>query len=170
MPVKLARSALLSYSSLLRKETCQSFFKTGPGEYAEGDVFIGVRVPHIREVAKQFEALDQSEIMHLMTSEIHEERALALMIMVRQFKNNPDEIYKFYLQHTEHINNWDLVDLSAHYIVGAHLIDKDRSILYELVQSSNLWERRIAIISTFSFFLTSSCFRTVFLIDSLIFS
>ena len=168
MSVKLARSALLSYSSLLRKETCQSFFKTGPGEYAEGDVFIGVRVPHIREVAKQFEALDQSEIMHLMTSEMHEERALALMIMVRQFKNNPDEIYKFYLQHTEHINNWDLVDLSAHYIVGAHLIDKDRSILYELVQSSNLWERRIAMVATWWFIRNNDFEDTLKLAEKLL--
>jgi len=99
----------------------------------------------------QLEDLSRDDITMLITSEIHEERLLALLIMVRQFKNNPDAIYAFYLKHTAHVNNWDLVDLSAHYIVGAYLIDKDRSILYELAKSSNLWERRIAIVATWWF-------------------
>jgi len=168
MSATLAKSPLLSLSSPARKKTCQSFFKTGPGEYAEGDIFIGLRVPDVRNVAKQFEHVGHNEITILMTSEIHEERMLALMIMLRQFKNNRDEIYTFYLQNTAHINNWDLVDLSAHYIVGAHLIDKDRSILYELAQSDNLWERRIAIVATWWFIRNNDFDDTIKLAEILL--
>jgi len=151
MSVKLAQSALLSYASPERKKTSMSFFKTGLGEYAEGDVFIGVRTPHIREIAAEFTHLAFDDITTLISSTIHEERLLALLIMIRQFKNNQHAIYELYLKYIEHVNNWDLVDLSAHYIIGAYLIDKDRSILYKLATSNNLWERRIAIVATWWF-------------------
>ena len=131
------------------------FFKTGPGQYGEGDVFIGVTVPKQRQVAKKYTHLPLGEVEKLLASAIHEERLTALIILVGQYKRGDQaerqSIYDFYLAHTHCINNWDLVDSSASYIVGAHLLDKDRTILYELARSSNLWERRIAIIATAAF-------------------
>jgi 3-methyladenine DNA glycosylase AlkD len=146
-----ARSLLLSLANAERKKICQSFFKIGPGEYSESDVFIGVRVSEIRIIARQFEDMSFDELASLISSEIHEERLLALLILVRQFKKNPDKVYEFYLQNIQYVNNWDLVDQSAHYIVGAYLIDKDRTILYALAESQNLWKRRIAMVSTWWF-------------------
>ena len=133
------------------------FFKTGKGEYGEGDIFIGITVPQIRQVVKKYETIATlSDITPLMLDPIHEIRAAAIFILVNQFKKTNDpfiqkSIYDFYLQHTKGINNWDLVDGSAAQIVGAYLYDKDRSKLYALVQSSNMWEQRIAIIATFDF-------------------
>lgn len=134
----------------------QRFFKTGPGEYGFGDVFLGIRVPIVRNLAKKFSALKLDKIKVLLTSSYHEERFLALVILVLQY-NKKDlqtkkEIYRFYLKYRKHINNWDLVDTSAHHIVGCHLYNKkDRIILNELAQSNLLWDRRIAIIATFYF-------------------
>ena len=133
----------------------QRFFKTGKGEYGYGDKFLGVRVPVLRKSAKLFSEISIAEIIKLLKSEYHEIRLLALIMLVYQYsKSSEDEkeiIYKRYLKHTKYINNWDLVDSSAHHIVGAWLFEKDRSILYELVSSKRLWERRIAIMSTFYF-------------------
>ena len=132
----------------------QRFFRTGPGEYGEGDVFIGLTVPQSRSLAIKYKDLSFSEISQLLKSKIHEERLIALLILVHRFKKNPDEqkkIYNFYLQNTKYINNWDLVDLSSHKIIGEYLLDKPKDILFELARSENLWERRIAMISTFSF-------------------
>ena len=168
MSAKLAKAALLSFSSPERKKTCESFFKLGAGEYGEGDVFIGVRTPDIRRVAKDFEDLSFQELKDLMTSKIHEERCLALLILIRQYDHNPHEIYEFYLQHTAYINNWDLVDISAHYIVGKHLLDKDRAILYDLVRSDNLWERRVAIVATWWFIRHNDFEDTLFLAKKLL--
>lgn len=131
------------------------FFKTGPGEYGEGDKFIGVTVPNTRIIAKRYGNLSFSDLKLLLTSPIHEERLCALLILVEQFKKadekNREKIYKFYLASTKYINNWDLVDLSADQIVGGYLTDKPRDILTKLAKSPNLWERRIAIIATFNF-------------------
>ncbi len=131
------------------------FFKTGPGQYGEGDVFIGVTVPKQRQVARKYAHLPLSEIEKLLASAIHEERLTALITLANQYKRGDQEekqlIFDFYLANTHYINNWDLVDSSASYIVGAHLLDKDRTILYELARSSDLWERRIAIIATAAF-------------------
>ena len=131
------------------------FFKTGKGEYGEGDVFIGLMVPDSRKIAVKYSKFPFNEIKTLLKSKIHEERLIALLILVNNYHKGDDEekekIYNFYLSNTKKINNWDLVDLSAHKIVGAHLIGKDKSILYKLVRSDNLWERRIAIIATFNF-------------------
>lgn len=132
-----------------------SFFKTGKGEYGEGDIFIGIAVPENRKVAKEFVLADFDCIEDLINSPIHEERLCALIIMVEKFKKADEEmksrIFNFYLSHTEKINNWDLVDLSAPYIVGAYLIGKDKEILYKLSESENIWERRISIVSTLFF-------------------
>lgn len=129
-----------------------SFFKTGPGQYGEGDQFIGVTVPKQRLVARQFRQLPLAEVKQLLASKIHEERLTALLVMVYQYENGTPairrEIYEFYLRHTQFVNNWDLVDSSAEYIVGPWLEDKDRTVLERLARSKSLWERRIAIIAT----------------------
>jgi 3-methyladenine DNA glycosylase AlkD len=133
----------------------QRFFKTEKGEYGYGDKFLGIRVPVLRKIAKSCQDITITEIKKLIKSEFHEIRLLALVILVNQYSQANEEkkeiIYKLYLKHTKYINNWDLVDISAHHIVGAWLADKDRSILYKLVTSTKLWERRITIMSTFFF-------------------
>lgn len=130
----------------------QRFFKTGSGEYAEGDVFLGIIVPEIRKLVAQYKALPIAEAFELLESPIHEERHFALMHLVYVFSKTDEAarktIYKNYLDHTAHINNWDLVDVSAPSIVGGYLIDKSRSPLAKLARSRSLWERRIAIVST----------------------
>ena len=136
-------------------EVLQRFFKTGAGEYGEGDVFIGIKVPPLRKLAAEFQDTPLKSLRRLLKSQIHEERTLALMILVRQFaradENVRERIYDFYVAHTSFINNWDLVDGSAPYIVGPFLWKRDRSPLYVLAKSTSLWERRIAILSTFYF-------------------
>jgi len=131
------------------------FFKTGKGEYGEGDIFLGITVPMQRKIAKEFINLSSKEIQQLLNSEIHEYRLTALIILVLKFKKAEEkekkQIFDFYLKNTKNINNWDLVDLSAPNIVGAYLLDKDRSHLNYFAKSKNLWERRIAILSTFTF-------------------
>lgn len=133
----------------------QKYFKTGPGEYAEGDVFIGVRVPQIRTLVSRFWKAELQIIRSLLTSPIHEERLLALLILVRKFKHGDEglrgTIFRMYLENTVHINNWDLIDSSAEHVVGAYLKDKNRGLLQELAVSESLWERRIAILSTFHY-------------------
>jgi 3-methyladenine DNA glycosylase AlkD len=133
----------------------RKFFKTGPGDYGEGDIFIGVRVPVLRKLVKDYVDLPVEEINTLLRSPIHEERLLALLLMVRKAAGGNDplkkSIYKLYLENTRFVNNWDLVDTSAEHIVGAYLSDKSRSVLYRLAESGDLWERRIAIMSTFHF-------------------
>ena len=136
-------------------EVLQRFFKTGAGEYGEGDVFIGIKVPPLRKLAAEFQDTPLKSLRRLLKSEIHEERTLALMILVRQFaradENVRERIYDFYVAHTSFINNWDLVDGSAPYIVGPFLWKRDRCPLYVLAKSTSIWERRIAILSTFYF-------------------
>ena len=136
-------------------EHSQRFFKTGKGEYGYGDIFLGIRVPVLRKAAKQFQYISLTEIQRLLKSKYHEVRLLSLIIMVGQYSkednHKKEKIYGLYLKNTKYINNWDLVDSSAHYIIGPWLFDKDRSILYELASSKNLWERRISIMSTFHF-------------------
>jgi 3-methyladenine DNA glycosylase AlkD len=138
-----------------RAKVSRRFFKTGKGEYGEGDEFLGIRVPDVRRVAKKFANLNMLEIETLLTSSLHEERFVALIILIIKYKKSTEEeknkLYSFYLNHTQHINNWDLVDVSAEHIVGAYVYDKDKKILEKLARSKNLWERRIAILSTFHF-------------------
>lgn len=133
----------------------QRFFKTGPGEYGEGDVFRGIRVPVLRRVAKKHRTLPLAETRVLLESPFHEDRLLALIILTLAFSRaeagERKAIYDLYLGHTKWINNWDLVDASAHKIVGPFLMDRSRKPLYRLARSESLWERRIAIISTFAF-------------------
>jgi len=127
------------------------FFKTGPGEYGEGDVFLGLMVPQSRQLVRQYKSLPLSDVATLLKSPVHEERLIALLIMVAQLYKTPKLIYDTYLSSTKYINNWDLVDLTAPKIVGSYLLDKPHSILLKLAKSDNLWERRIATMSTFAF-------------------
>jgi len=140
----------------VRAKNLARFFKTGSGEYGEHDQFYGITVPEIRRVASQFHQLSLTDIAKLLQSPVHEVRFAALVILVWQFEHGDEavrqSIYDFYLRHTDQINNWDLVDTSTPKIVGAYLFgQKDRSVLYRLVQSKSIWERRIAVLSTFYF-------------------
>lgn len=126
-----------------------SFAQTEKGQYAEGDIYIGIRVPICREIAKQYIDLNIQDLQKLISSKIHEERLIALLILVEKYKINPLKKYiNFYIKNTKYVNNWDLVDLSADKLLGNHLLDKKKDILYKLVKSEDLWERRIAIVST----------------------
>jgi len=136
-------------------EHSKRFFKTGKGEYAEGDIFLGVRVPVTRTIARKFKDTPLEIIFKLLESDYHEERLLALIMMVERCKKCDEEerkiIYEYYLEHTHLVNNWDLVDCSAHYIVGAYLLNRSRRPLYELAKSEFLWDRRIAMVATWIF-------------------
>ena len=131
------------------------FFKTGKGQYGEGDIFLGIPVPEQRKVAKRYIDIPLIELQELLSSKIHEHRLTALLILVSKYEkadtSGRNEIFNFYLRNTENINNWDLVDLSAPRIVGEYLYHKDPSILFTLAKSNNVWERRIAVLSTFNF-------------------
>ncbi|MGV7220935.1 MAG: DNA alkylation repair protein [Nitrospinales bacterium] len=148
-------SYLSSLANSKIAEHSQRFFKTNKGEYGFGDIFLGIRVPVLRQAVKKFNAAPLSAAEKLLKSKFHEIRLFALLLLVFRFsKADSDEqekIYRLYLKNTRYINNWDLVDSSAHQIVGGYLIDKDKSILYDLAKSQSLWDRRIAIISTFHF-------------------
>lgn len=133
----------------------QGFFKTGPGQYAEGDRFLGLTVPQIRSHVREFEALPFAALRTLIASPWHEERLLALLILVRRYARGDERerqrVYDFYMRNIRHVNNWDLVDLSAEHIVGAHLKDSDGSLVLELARSPSLWKRRIAMLATFHY-------------------
>lgn len=133
----------------------QGYFKTGPGQYGEGDIFLGLTVPQSRSIAVKYKDLAYLEISALLKSKNHEERFIALVILINNYKygNEKDrkKNYNFYLKHLRYINNWDLVDLSAHSILGAWLMDKDRKMLLKLATSQNLWSRRIAVVATYHF-------------------
>jgi 3-methyladenine DNA glycosylase AlkD len=133
----------------------QRFFKTGKGQYGEGDIFLGLKVPVQRTLAKRYMDLPPADVVELLQSKIHEHRLTALLIWTLRFqKADPREqkaIYNLYLKHRRYIDNWDLVDLSAPAIVGNWLLDNDRAILYKLAKSKNLWDKRIAILATFEF-------------------
>ncbi|NUN07501.1 MAG: DNA alkylation repair protein [Bdellovibrio sp.] len=138
-----------------RVAALQKFFDTGPGGYGEGYVFISLRVPQSRAFAKKYIYLDLKDVQALLKSKIHEERLIALLILVARFKEadakEQKQIYDIYLKNTRSINNWDLVDTSAEHIVGAYLWDKNRKVLSDLIKSKDLWERRIAMLATFHF-------------------
>jgi 3-methyladenine DNA glycosylase AlkD len=138
-----------------RAALSQRYFKTGKGEYAEGDIFLGLTLIDVREIAKEYKDLPFNEIARLIKSKYHEERVVALVILTNIFKKGDEKtkekIFNFYLKNTKGINNWDLVDISAGKIVGEYLWQKDWSVLRNLAASKNIWERRIAVISTSAF-------------------
>ena len=145
-------NALVARSDEEKKIVLPRFFKTGKGQYGEGDKFLGVTVPNIREVAKEFHNVSIEVIEEMIHSPWHEMRMCALLILVNNSKKEvTKETFDFYLSQSKHINNWDLVDLSAPQIVGQYLLDKNRDILYRLSESDLLWDNRIAIVSTLTF-------------------
>jgi predicted GIY-YIG superfamily endonuclease/3-methyladenine DNA glycosylase AlkD len=149
---KMAQKRLRSFADPEVAAILARFFKTGPGQYGEGDRFIGVKVPTTRKVAREFKGLLLPEVECLLHSEIHEERLLALVMLVGQFEKGNDttrkRIFDLYLANTEYINNWDLVDLSAPQVVGGYLENRSRKPLDRLAKSASLWERRISILAT----------------------
>ena len=156
MPIhEKIKTELMQLSDPSHAKKLQGFFKTGKGEYGEGDIFIGVRVPDQRRTAKKYWNIPLTDVLVLLKSGIHEHRLTALFILTQQFNKGDEDLRKqivdIYLSNTAYVNNWDLVDSSAHKILGAWLVDKDRDVLYGLAESENLWDRRISIISTFAF-------------------
>ncbi len=155
MAIDEIRTRLRKLGSKERAKVSQRFFKTGPGEYGEGDIFLGIKVPDLRKLAREYRHIPLKEVRQLLKSSIHEERLFALILLVQTYaKGNQSEqerIYELYLKHTRFVNNWDLVDTSAEHIVGHFLVNRSKEPLYGLAQSPVLWERRIAIMSTFHF-------------------
>jgi 3-methyladenine DNA glycosylase AlkD len=153
--VQEIRARLKKLGSKEKAQVFRSFFKTGPGEYGEGDCFLGVTVPELRQLATEYQVITLTEVTRLLRSTIHEERLLALLILCRAYTSGDERtkkrIYELYLGNTRHVNNWDLVDASAEHIVGAFLTGKSKKALYILAKSKDLWERRIAVMATFHF-------------------
>src|SRR3989344_6898139 len=166
---KIGRSIMISelkkdvrrLGSPKKAKVYQRFFKTGKGEYGEGDIFLGLTVPQSRKIATTYKDLSFADIKKLLQSKIHEERLIAILILVHNFEKGTEtvrnSIYNYYLKHTKYINNWDLVDLSAAKIVGQYLMDKSKNILFKLARSNNLWERRISIVATYQFIKDGRC-------------
>lgn len=155
-PLELLKKDLDKLADSSRAKLLQKFFKTGKGEYGEGDLFLGITVPDSRSIAKHYSSvISLADIKIMLQSKFHEERLAALLILVDKYEKSTAEakpfLADFYLSNSQFINNWDLVDLSAPKILGDYLLSRSRAILYELSQSKNVWKRRIAIISTFIF-------------------
>ncbi len=150
-------NSLKKYASPEKAKLLSGFFKTGPGQYGEGDIFIGITVPNQRLVAKEFQDTPLSEVLKLLKSPIHEHRLTALLILIFQFQKGNEvdkaKIFEKYLKNTKYINNWDLVDLSTPRIVGDFLLTHqgEKNIIYKLVASKDLWERRITVLATYPF-------------------
>lgn len=155
---------LRKYASKERAKINAWFFKTGKGQYGEGDLFIGVTSHNARKVAIKYQDLDFKEIKNLLNSKIHEDRFVALEILVAKYEKADNfqkkKIVTFYLKNKKQINNWDLVDTSASYILGDYLFDKDREILYKLAKSKSLWDRRIGVIAT-HYFIKQKDFKDI---------
>ena len=155
MKAETIKQQIVASSNKDKAQILSSFFQTKEGQYAHSDIFLGVTVPQTREIVAPYKNLPLEEVYKLLHSEFHECRFAALVILVNQFKDASEAerkiIYDFYLSNTLMINNWDLVDVSCYKIVGQWLIDKDRAVLYELVDSDWLWDQRIAVISTLAF-------------------
>lgn len=150
------------------------FFKTGKGQYGEGDQFIGITMPQLRAVCRNYRTLTLNELADLLASPIHEFRMAAVVIMADTFAKSDTArqkaLYELYLKATKsnQINNWDLVDVSARYVVGAYLLDKPRTVLYELAQSDHLWSKRVAMLSTPAFFTKGDTTDTLALAEILL--
>jgi len=166
--LSILKKQIRSHADPIRAKNSLWFFKTGKGDYGEGDKFFGLKVPDCRKISKLFKDLDYPELDELIRSKYHEERLIALFILVLKFDKADEKerakIYKFYLAHTKWINNWDLVDQSAPRILGKYLLgrtsEKDRGILFKLAKSKSLWERRITIISTLAFIKLADEYET----------
>lgn len=170
--LRRARAALKEMADPDRAAHLMRFFKTGKGSYGEHDRFLGIPVPELRRLSTRHAIQEPEEVLPLLTSPWHEERLFALILLVNRFKKADDDIreaiYRCYLGHTAHVNNWDLVDLSASYIVGAWLLDRPHDPLFGLVRSASLWERRIAIVATHAFIRNHRFDTTLALAETLL--
>ncbi len=150
----------------------QRFFKTGKGEYAEGDIFVGIRVPELRKLVKEYISISFSELIKLLQSSIHEARFLAVLILIHLYKNGDasiqHQIFNIYIKNTCFINNWDLVDVSAEHIVGDYLANRSKQVIHKLAKSKLLWERRIAIMATFLYIKSGEFSETLHIAQMLI--
>ncbi len=153
-------------------DAMKRFFKTGAGDYAECDQFLGIRTPTLRKIARDFNGLSLTDLQHCLQSQYNEERLFALIILVKQYQIGDTVkrgiICQLYLEHSHMVNNWNLVDVSAQHILGAHLWDKDRRILFDLARSKNLWDRRIAVVATWYFIKRHDCADTLSLVKVLL--
>ncbi|MDB6108450.1 MAG: alkylation repair enzyme [Pedosphaera sp.] len=148
-------AALLKLANPEKATFLRGFFKTGKGQYAEGDRFLGIMVPAIRQLARRFRELGLADCERLLQSPYNEERLVSLLILVDCYRKADaevkDGVYQMFLKNRHRVNNWNLVDSSAPYIIGVHLLRQDRSVLYELMDSASLWDRRMAMVATFAF-------------------
>ncbi len=171
MNLREFKKRIKTESNKQQAKSLQWFFKTGVGEYGEGDVFAGIKVPVQRKIAKEFKNLNFDDIRELIDSKIHEERMIGLLVLQGKYEQGDEKekekVFKFYIRNRKGINNWDLVDISAPKIVGEHLLERDKKLLYEFARSKNLWERRIAVISTFTF-IRAGKFETTFKIAEIL--
>lgn len=171
MNLKTLKAELKEAADPNRAKSLARFFKTGKGQYGEGDVFLGITLPVTRAIVKKYKDLEMAEVQALLKSKYHEERMIALLILVNRFKNLPARrqryIFDFYLKNTKYINNWDLVDVTCRDIVGAYTAEHDKKVLYKLSKSKNLWEKRIAIIST-SYFIARNEFEDTLKISKML--
>lgn len=146
---------LLKLKDPVRTKHSQRFFKTGKGEYGEGDVFVGLTTPESRKLVFKYKDLPYQEIKKALKGKFHEERLIGLLLLVLRYQKGSEAdkrtAYEIYINNTKYINNWDLVDVTAEKIIGPYLEEKDKSLLYKFAKSKNLWERRIAIMSTFHY-------------------
>ncbi|MDD4151023.1 MAG: DNA alkylation repair protein [Candidatus Gracilibacteria bacterium] len=152
---KKITNEILSLKNPDKAKILQGFFKTGIGEYGEGDIFLGITVPELRNISKKYISINFEDIELLLKSEIHDFRFIALCILRLKYEKGDENakkaVFDFSIKNIEKINNWDLVDTYVHYTIGDYILDKDREILYKFSKSENLWIRRISIISTFAF-------------------
>jgi 3-methyladenine DNA glycosylase AlkD len=160
--VNILRKELLKKANKEKAKLLQGFFKTGPGQYGEGDLFLGVMVPETRKIVKKYKHLALADLLESVSSKFHEERLTALLILVCKFAEaltdkEKEKIFKFYIENRKYINNWDLVDLTAPKVVGAFLENKDKSLLYKFARSKDLWEKRIAMLACFYFIYKKDC-------------
>jgi len=150
----------------------ERFFKTGPGEYGEGDRFLGIRVPELRRIARRYHELPVADVRRLLRSPHHEARFISLLLLIRRYERGDarerETIHRLYLEEIAHVNNWDLVDLSAPTLVGRHVESRDRSLLRRLTGSSSVWERRIAVLATFQFIRSGHYDDTLSVADRLL--
>lgn len=169
--LKALKKEMEKLADIKQAANLQRFFKTGKGQYGEGDVFLGIKVPILRELAKKYKDIQLGEVISLLDSKIHEHRLTALFILVGKYQRAEAGVKKIifdlYMKNTQKINNWDLVDLSAPNIAGHFLLDKKRDVLYKLAKSKNLWERRIAVLATFAF-IKKGEFKDAFRISKLL--
>jgi 3-methyladenine DNA glycosylase AlkD len=164
--------ALRAVATPARARALARFFKTGKGEYGEGDRFIGVATPDLRAVVRRHAGLPLPGIVRLLASPVHEDRSAALLILCERYRGADEaeraRLVRFYLAHTARVNNWDLVDISAPRILGDHLLERPRGVLTRLARSPNLWERRIAVVATYAFLRRGECDDTLRLAERLL--